>query len=95
MKTFSLTSFPRCITNLKRFKKSLKEIRDEDYACEHDEAVRGLIGIGAPIRNDMDKAISAIGAGISKFKTDDQKIKEDYSASKTICGLNLSGVRCY
>ena len=57
----------RSITDPKKFKKSLKEIQKKGYTYEWSEAVEGVIGIAAPIRDHQGKVVSAIGIAIPKF----------------------------
>lgn len=57
----------RSITDPKKFKKSLKKIQKKGYTYEWSEAVEGVIGIAAPIRDHHGKVVSAIGVAIPKF----------------------------
>ena len=67
---------PRSITDPKRFKRSLKEIRERGHAYEYSEAVEGVIGIAAPVRNHLGKVAAAIGTAFPAFSVDDRRIKE-------------------
>ena len=67
---------PRSITDPKRFKRSLKEIRERGHAYEYSEAVEGVIGIAAPVRNHLGKVVAAIGTAFPAFSVDDRRIKE-------------------
>jgi DNA-binding IclR family transcriptional regulator len=64
------------ITNRKKFKNSLKEIREKGYTYEHSEAWEGVIGIAAPIRNHLGKVVAALGVGIPDFTPDNREIEE-------------------
>ncbi len=57
----------RSITDPKKFKKSLKQIQKKGYTYEWSEAVEGVIGIAAPIRDHRGIVVSAIGVAIPKF----------------------------
>lgn len=77
-----LTQFPlekaalMSITDTKIFKRSLKEIREKGYAYEYNEAVEGVIGIAAPIRNHLRKVVAAVGTAFPAFSANDQNVKE-------------------
>lgn len=64
------------ITDLRKFKKSLKEIREKGYTYECSEAVEGVIGIAAPVRNYLRKVVAAVGTVFPAFGSDDRKIRE-------------------
>jgi DNA-binding IclR family transcriptional regulator len=66
---------PNSIIDIKKFKKSLNEIREKGYTYEYSEAVEGVIGIGAPIRNHLRKVVAAVGIAFSAFSANDQKIE--------------------
>ena len=55
---------PNSITNKKQFFTRLQEIRENGYVIEKEEAVEGLIGIAAPIRNYSSKTIAALGIAL-------------------------------
>jgi IclR family KDG regulon transcriptional repressor len=65
---------PMSITDPKKFKRSLKEIREKGYTYEYGEAVEGVIGIAAPIRNHLRKVVAAVGTAFPAFSVDDRKI---------------------
>ena len=67
---------PRSITDPKKFKRSLKEIRGKGYTYEYSEAVEGVIGIAAPIRNHLRKVVAAVGIAFPAFSANEQKIKD-------------------
>ena len=55
---------PNSITNEKQFFTRLQEIRENGYVIEKEEAVEGLIGIAAPIRNYSSKTVAALGIAL-------------------------------
>ena len=65
---------PNSIIDIKKFKKSLNEIREKGYTYEYSEAVEGVIGIAAPIRNYSRKVVAAVGTAFPAFSVDDRKI---------------------
>ena len=67
---------PRSITDPRKFKRNLKEIREKGYTYEYSEAVDGVIGIAAPVRNHLRKVVAAIGTAFPAFSVDDRRIKE-------------------
>ena len=67
---------PMSITDPKKFKRSLKEIREKGYTYEYGEAVEGVIGIAAPVRNHLRKVVAAVGTAFPAFSANDQKVKE-------------------
>lgn len=65
----------RSIIDPKKFKESLKKIQKKGYTYEWSEAVEGIMGIAAPIRDHQGKVVSAIGMAIPKFNN--QKINRE------------------
>lgn len=66
----------RSITNPKKFKSSLHQIRERGYTYEYSEAMEGVIDIAAPIRNYLGEVVAAIGTGFPAFSANDRKIEE-------------------
>lgn len=55
---------PNTITDEQRLRDELEQIRDDGVAYNHEETIQGLVGVGAPIRDQDDTvygAISVIG----------------------------------
>ena len=52
---------PSSITDEDAFSLRLEEIRNQGYVVEHQEAVEGVTGIAAPIRDYSRKVIAALG----------------------------------
>lgn len=75
---------PRSITEERRFKERLEGIRKQGYVIEVGEAVEGVVGIAAPIRDYTRHVIAALGIavpageGILQDGTDDlsRRVKE-------------------
>lgn len=62
---------PLSITDTDAFSIRLEEIRKQGYYIEKGEAVKGTIGISAPIRNHTRKVIAALGISL----TDDGEVQ--------------------
>ncbi len=58
------THTPFSITDLDAFSLRLEEIRVQGYVIEKEEAVEGLIGIAAPIRDHSRQVVAAIGIAL-------------------------------
>ena len=54
----------RSITDRDAFSIRLEEVRKQGYCIEKDEAVKGTIGISAPIRNHTRMVIAALGISL-------------------------------
>jgi DNA-binding IclR family transcriptional regulator len=55
---------PFSITDIEAFSLRLEEIRDQGYAIEKEEAVEGLIGIAAPIKDYSRQVVAALGIAL-------------------------------
>lgn len=55
---------PFSITDRDAFSLRLEEIREKGYCIEKEEAVEGIIGISAPIRDYSRKVIAAMGVAV-------------------------------
>ena len=55
---------PFSITDLDAFSQRLEEIHVQGYVVEKEEAVEGLIGIAAPIRDHSRQVVAAIGIAL-------------------------------
>ncbi len=64
---------PYSIIDNDAFNLRLEEIRTNGYALEREEAVEGIIGIAAPIRDYSRQVIAAIGAALPLVKTNSEK----------------------
>jgi DNA-binding IclR family transcriptional regulator len=66
----------RSITDPKRFKESLREIREKGYILQESEAMEGVTGIAAPIRNHLGQVVAAAGTVFPSFDSNRQKINK-------------------
>jgi len=78
LKKYPLEAYTcRSITSEEKFKDRLEEIRKQEYVMEIGEAVEGVIGIAAPIRDYSRSVIAALGIavpaaeGISQERTEE------------------------
>jgi len=84
----------RSITDPKKFKESLKKIQKKGYTYEWSEAVEGVVGIAAPIKDQKGKVVAAIGIAIPKLNI--EKInKEEMISLITNTAKNISNALGY
>lgn len=65
----------RSISDPKKFKQHLKEIRENGYSYGSSESIEGVTGIGAPIRNHLGEVVAAIGTAFPRYDADKRKIE--------------------
>jgi DNA-binding IclR family transcriptional regulator len=54
----------RSLTNQTEFKKRLGRIREQGFFIDKEEALEGITGISAPIRDFTGKVIAGVGVGV-------------------------------
>jgi len=87
----------RSITDEEKFKNRLEEIRKRGYVIEKGEAVEGITGIAAPIRDYSRSVIAAlgiavpIGEGISQDATEDLARRLRETCAKISAELGFGG----
>ncbi len=65
LKKYSLKPYtPMSITDADAFSLRLEQIRDQGYILEKEEAVEGVIGIAAPIRDYSRQVVAALGIAL-------------------------------
>ena len=64
---------PYSILDRDAFSLRLEEIRKNGYVLEREEAVEGILGIAAPIRDYSRQVIAALGAALPLVKTNSDK----------------------
>jgi len=64
---------PYSITDEDAFSLRLESIRKQGYVVEHQEAVEGVVGIAAPIRDYSRKVIAALGIAVTLASSQAQK----------------------
>lgn len=53
----------KSITNEKEFKERLSKVREQGFVVDEGEAIDGITGVAAPIRDFTGKVVAAIGVG--------------------------------
>ena len=56
----------------KEFKKRLREIREQGFFIDREEAIDGITGISAPISDYTGNVVAALGAGFISSSEDSQ-----------------------
>lgn len=77
LKKKPLVSFTKkSITDIETFKRRLKNIREQGFFIDEGEAIDGVTGISAPIRNSTGDVIAAIGVGFISASADEIERKQ-------------------
>jgi DNA-binding IclR family transcriptional regulator len=80
---------PRAVVNPRIYKKHLKEIRTKGYTFEDNEAIVGMVGIAAPVRNHLGEVFAAVGVTFPSFNVDKGTIDEAIAMVKeTTAGIS-------
>jgi IclR family KDG regulon transcriptional repressor len=66
----------RSITNEKGFKERLLRIREQGFFVDQEEALDGITGVSAPIRDYTGKVIAGVGAGFISSSMDSKGMKK-------------------
>jgi IclR family KDG regulon transcriptional repressor len=78
LKRHPLTALTKkTITNERRFKERLGRIRLQGYYVDEGEAIEGVTGVAAPIRDSSKEVVAAVGVGFvssSETRTDVERI---------------------
>jgi IclR family KDG regulon transcriptional repressor len=72
----------RTITDLQAFQSRLSKIARDGYVAERGEAVEGIIGVAAPIRDYSCNVIAAIGVAIMEAQHDEISVARTVEAVK-------------
>jgi DNA-binding IclR family transcriptional regulator len=64
---------PFSLTDVDAFSLRLESIRKQGYVVEHQEAVEGVVGIAAPIRDYSRKVIAALGIAVTLARSQGQR----------------------
>ncbi|OGR22615.1 MAG: hypothetical protein A2277_03815 [Desulfobacterales bacterium RIFOXYA12_FULL_46_15] len=67
---------PHSITDRDAFSMRLEEIRKNGYVVEKEEAVEGIIGIAAPIRDYSRRVVAAVGAALPMSQGNKKEIQQ-------------------
>ncbi len=71
LKRYPLTAFTKkTITSIRLFRERLARIRLQDYYVDEGEAIEGVTGVAAPIRDFSKKVVAAVGVGFVSSSED-------------------------
>jgi IclR family transcriptional regulator, KDG regulon repressor len=74
---YPLTAFTsKSITDPKVFKKKLKKIREHGYFVDEEEAIEGITGVAAPLRDFTGNVVAAIGASFISSSVDGKGVRK-------------------
>jgi DNA-binding IclR family transcriptional regulator len=65
------------IGSLKELRKRLVAVRESGYAVDDGETVRGMICIGAPVRDDAGGTVGAVAVSMPKGAHSNARLKAD------------------
>lgn len=85
LKAFTDNSITTTIKYLDR----LQEIRCRGYVVEFGEAIEGVWGVGAPVRNSSREVVAALGAAFPMSSKSDARVKE-VVAKILVCATAIS-----
>lgn len=66
----------KSIVTTRDYLNRLQEIKGQGYTVEFGEAIEGVWGVGAPIRNSNLEVVAAVGAALPMSSKSDVKVKE-------------------
>lgn len=66
----------KSIVTTAEYLERLQEIRAQGYTVEFGEAIEGVWGVGAPIRNSSAEVVAAVGAALPMSSKSDARVKE-------------------
>lgn len=72
LKSFTTNS----IVNTDEYLGRLQEIRTQGYTVEFGEAIEGVWGVGAPVRNSNADVVAAVAAALPMSSKSDERVKE-------------------
>ena len=75
-KTPLRASTKKSLTNVKEFKKRLQKIREQGFYIDKGEALEGVMGIAAPIRDYTGEVIAGVGVGFLASSVDSNGTKK-------------------
>lgn len=75
-KTPLRASTKKSLTNVREFKKRLQRIREQGFYIDKEEALEGVTGIAAPIRDYSGEVIAGVGVGFIASSVDSNGTKK-------------------
>jgi DNA-binding IclR family transcriptional regulator len=79
----------KSLTDPARFRQRLREIRERDHTEEFEEAIEGVWGIAAPVRNASNDVVAAVGAALPMTVKSAARVAETVSLVKE-CARGIS-----
>lgn len=79
----------KSIVTIRDYLDRLQEIRNQGYTVELGEAIEGVWGIGAPIRNSSKEVVAAVGAALPMSSISDARVKEAVAKMRS-CAAAIS-----
>ncbi len=74
LKKYPLEAYtPFSITDEDTFSRRLEKIRKDGYIVEREEAVEGIVGIAAPIRDYSRQVVAALGVALPVVKLNEEE----------------------
>jgi DNA-binding IclR family transcriptional regulator len=64
----------RTLTDVDRLMAELETIRKQGYAINHEEAIRGVVGLAVPIMDASDELVAAVHISALREQMDDERI---------------------
>ncbi|HUL29080.1 MAG TPA: IclR family transcriptional regulator [Thermodesulfobacteriota bacterium] len=64
------------ITDDKTFRERLQKIREQGFNVDREEALEGVAGVSAPIRDHTGKVVAAVGVGFISSSENPKKLKQ-------------------
>jgi DNA-binding IclR family transcriptional regulator len=65
----------KSITHEKEFKERLRKVSKQEFVVDEGEAIDGITGVAAPIRDFTNKVVAAIGVGFISSSEDSKGVK--------------------
>ena len=75
-KTPLKASTKKSLTNVREFKKRLQRVREQGFYIDKEEALEGVTGIAAPIRDYTGEVIAGVGVGFIASSVDSNGTKK-------------------
>lgn len=66
----------KSIVDTQKYLERLLDIRSQGYTVEFGEAIEGVWGIGAPVRNSNREVVAAVGAALPMSSISDARVQE-------------------
>jgi IclR family KDG regulon transcriptional repressor len=95
LKRHPLTALTKkSITNERRFKERLAVIRSEGYCVDEGEAIEGVTGVAAPIRDSSKEVVAAVGVSFVSSSKDEKDLKRVIQETRKTAALISRAMGC-